>query len=319
MLDCIQPQLTSMLIGVTTTPEVRAQFDAEVTFRNGGGLEAHGFRLDIVSAQTTDDALAEAFVRELGLVMVDEVRISNRTLVHEPHKGLRATAAERPPKRASRYVELSHRIRHGMITYPGLPGPEITDHLTREASRARYAPGTEFHIGRISMVANTGTYLDTPSHRFSDGADLAGVPLSRLCDVDGLVVRLAGDDIRAIDRQVLLPFDVRGRAVLLHTGWDRLWGTERYGSGHPYVTADGADWLVEAGAALVGIDSVNIDDAEDGNRPAHTALLRAGIPIVEHLCGLDELPPEGFRFFATPPLIVGMGTFPVRACAIVDR
>ena len=242
----------------------------------------------------------QAFVRELGLLMVDEVRISNRTLVHEPHKGLRTTAAERPPKRASRYVELSHRIRHGMITYPGLPGPEITDHLTREASRARYAPGTEFHIGRISMVANTGTYLDTPSHRFSDGADLAGVPLSRLCDLDGLVVRLAGDDIRAIDRQVLLPFDVQGRAVLLHTGWDRLWGTERYGSSHPYLTADGAIGS-SSRAALVGIDSVNIDDAEDGNRPAHTALLRAGIPIVEHLCGLDELPPEGFRFFATRP------------------
>jgi kynurenine formamidase len=307
-----------MLIGVTTAGEVRAQFDADVTFRNGGGLRAHGFRLDITSAHTTDDELAEAFVRELGLLMVDQVRISNRTLVHEPHKGLRATAGEPLPRRASRYVELSHRIRHGMITYPGLPGPEITDHLTREASRASYAPGTEFHIGRISMVANTGTYLDTPAHRFADGADLASLPLSRLCDLDGLVVRLAGDDTRAIDRQVLLPFDVRGRAVLLHTGWDRHWGTDRYGSGHPYLTADGADWLVESAAALVGIDSVNIDDAADGSRPAHTALLRAGIPIVEHLCGLDELPPAGFRFFATPPRVVGMGTFPVRACAVVD-
>ena len=162
------------------------------------------------------------------------------------------------------------------------------------------------------MVANTGTYLDTPSHRFSAGADLAGVPLSRLCDLDGLVVRLAGDDIRAIDRQVLMLSTAKGRAVLLHTGWDRLWATERYGSGHPYLTADGTDWLVESGVALVGIDLGNIDDAEDGNRPAHTALLRAGIPIVEHLCGLDELPPEGFRFFATPRLVVGMGTFPVR-------
>jgi len=307
-----------MLIGVTTAPEVRAQFDADVTFRNGGGLRARGFRLDIVSPQTTDDELADAFVRELGLLMVDEVRISNRALVREPHEGLRAAAPERPPRRASRYVELSHQIRHGMITYPGLPGPEITDHLTREASRAGYAPGTEFQISRISMVANTGTYLDTPAHRFADGADLAGVPLSRLCDLDGLVVRLAGDDTRAIDRQVLLPFDVRGCAVLLHTGWDRHWGTARYGSGHPNLTADGAEWLLESGAALVGIDSVNIDDAADGSRPAHTALLRAGIPIVEHLCGLNELPPEGFRFFATPPLVVGMGTFPVRACAIVD-
>src|SRR6266540_3979867 len=172
-----------MLIGVTTVSEVRAQFDADVTFRNGGGLRAHGFRLDIASPQTTDDALAEAFVRKLGLLMVDEVRISNRVLVHEPHKGLRSAARERPPRRAPRYVELSHQIWHGMITYPGLPGPEIIDHLSREASRASYASGTDFQIGRISMVGNTGTYLDTPAHRFADGVDLAGVPLSRLCDL----------------------------------------------------------------------------------------------------------------------------------------
>ncbi len=218
----------------------------------------------------------------------------------------------------TRLVELSHEIHHGMITYPGLPGPEITDHLAREASREVYGPGTEFHIGRISMVANTGTYLDTPSHRFAAGADLAGVPLSRLADLDGTVVRLTDREQRAVDRTDLASHDVGGRAVLVHTGWDRHWGDDVYGSGaYPYLTADAAAWLVEQGAALVGIDSVNIDDNTDGPRPVHTTLLEAGIPIVEHLTGLDQLPPNGFRFHAAPPLVAGMGTFPVRAYAVV--
>ena len=199
-----------------------------------------------------------------------------------------------------------------MITYPGLPGPEITDHLSREASRARYAPGTQFHIARISMIANTGTYLDTPSHRFADGADLSGVGLERLVDLDGIVIDARST--RAIGRS---DHDVRGRAVLFRTGWDRHWRTDQYGSGAPFLMRDGASWLAESDAALVGIDSVNIDDTADGTRPAHTILLRAGIPIVEHLRGLDQLPPSGFRFHAAPPLVRGMGTFPVRAYAIV--
>jgi len=199
-----------------------------------------------------------------------------------------------------------------MITYPGLPGPEITDHLSREASRARYAPGTQFHIARISMIANTGTYLDTPSHRFADGADLSGVGLERLVDLDGIVIDAR--TTRAIGRS---DHDVRGRAVLFRTGWDRHWRTDQYGSGAPFLMRDGASWLAESDAALVGIDSVNIDDTADGTRPAHTILLRAGIPIVEHLRGLDQLPPSGFRFHAAPPLVRGMGTFPVRAYAIV--
>ncbi len=191
-------------------------------------------------------------------------------------------------------IDLSHVIRPGMVTYPGLPGPEITDHLTREESRAHYAPGTEFHIGRITMVANTGTYLDTPYHRFADGPDLTGVPLERLVDLEGLVVRVAKfdrPDITARDLTELAGPDVAGRAVLVHTGWDRHWGTERYGSGgHPHLTRDAAEWLAERGPALVGIDSVNIDDTAGGERPAHTALLTAGIPIVEHMRGLDQLP-----------------------------
>jgi len=220
-------------------------------------------------------------------------------------------------RRHGALIELSHPIHDGMITYPGLPGPEITDHLSREASRGRYAPGTEFHIGRISMVANTGTYLDTRSHRFADGPDLAGTPLERLANLPGVVVRVA-EGVTAIDVAVLASHNVGGAAVLIHSGWDRNWGTAAYGAGgHPYLTRESAEWLAEGGAALVGIDSVNIDDTGDGARPAHTVLLDHGIPIVEHLCGLEALPPTGFRFHAAPPLVAGMGTFPVRAYAVL--
>jgi kynurenine formamidase len=219
-----------------------------------------------------------------------------------------------------RIIELSHVIRAGMTTYPGLPGPEITEHLTREASRANYAPGTEFLIGRISMVGNTGTYLDSPFHRYSDGADLAGVPLDRLADLDGLVVRVPRE-ARAVDAATLSPYRVTGRAVLLHTGWAEHFGTDGYGApDHPYLTGDGAAWLADHGAVLVGIDSVNIDDsspAAGGVRPAHSTLLAAGVPIVEHLRGLEDLPSEGFRFTAAPPLVAGMASFPVRAYAVL--
>jgi arylformamidase len=216
-----------------------------------------------------------------------------------------------------RLVELSHPIRQGMVTYPGLPGPEITDHLTREASERSYGPGVTFHIGRISLVANTGTYLDSPFHRFDGGADLAALPLERLVDLDGIVARVTGGDRRGIDRDELALLDVAGRAVLLHTGWERHFGTETYGVGAPFLTARAAEWLVAQRAALVGIDSVNIDDMSDRSRPAHTSLLAAGIPIVEHMCGLDQLPASGFRFHAAPPRIEAFGTFPVRAYAVV--
>ncbi|MCI0685864.1 MAG: cyclase family protein [Sporichthyaceae bacterium] len=216
-------------------------------------------------------------------------------------------------------VELSHPITAGMVTYPGLPGPEITDHLSREASHAVYAPGTEFQIGRISMVANTGTYLDSPFHRYADGADLAGIPLHKVADLPGLLIRVTGSPQRAIDRDTVADHDVAGKAVLVHTGWDRHWGTDGYTSGHPFLTEAAAEHLVEQGATLVGIDSLNIDDTVGGVRPAHTVLLAAGIPIVEHMRGLDQLPPDGFRFTATPPLVHGMGTFPVRAYAVVSE
>ncbi|WP_328997766.1 cyclase family protein [Kribbella sp. NBC_00709] len=296
----------------------RVQFDAAVTFANGGGLQAQGFRLDASGPELSDSDLGELFVRHLGLLMVDKVAISNKQLLREPHKGSRGTAGAEPAK-GPRTVDLSHVIRAGMVTYPGLPGPEITEHLSRPASRELYAAGTEFSINRISMVANTGTYLDSPFHRFADGADIAALVLSRLTDLEGVVVRVLGAEARAVERGVFLPYDVAGKAVLIHTGWDRHWGTSRYASGHPFLTADAAAWLAEQQPAVVGIDSVNIDDPEDGTRPAHTALLDAGIPIVEHLRGLEQLPVYGFRFHAAPPAIEGMGTFPVRAYALVDQ
>ena len=238
-------------------------------------------------------------------------------------------------------VDLSHTVEHGMITYKGLPAPIISDHLTREASQALYASGTEFHIGKIEMVANTGTYLDSPFHRYAEGTDLAGLPLESLAFLEGVVVQHVavaerelervtfpgleaaaesglGPDARAITSAALEHLDVKGKAVLFHTGWDLRWRTEDYWNGkHPFLTADAAERLVRAEAALVGIDSYNIDDTAGGNRPAHSILLAAGIPIVEHLCGLRELPNSGFRFFAVPVKVKNFGTFPVRAFAIV--
>jgi kynurenine formamidase len=202
-----------------------------------------------------------------------------------------------------------------MITYKGLPAPVICDYMSREQSRATYAEGTEFHIGKIEMVSNTGTYLDSPFHRFADGVDLAGLALARLADLDAIVVRVVGLSGRALARELFVPCEVRGRAVLVHTGWAAHWRTDQYFKGHPFLTEDAAHCLADGGAALVGIDSYNIDDTNDGRRPVHTTLLGAGIPIVEHLCGLEQLPISGFRFSAVPPAVRGMGTFPVRAYA----
>jgi kynurenine formamidase len=216
-------------------------------------------------------------------------------------------------------VDLSHAIEHGTITYPGLPGPVISDHLSREASRQRYASGYEFQIGRIDMVSNTGTYLDTPFHRFPDGHDLSGLDPARVAAVPGIVVD--GGGAQEIGPDALATVEglgVAGRAVLFRTGWDRHWGTDRYGEpDHPYLAAAAAERLAEAGAAVVGIDSVNIDGTRTGERPVHTALLAAGVPVVEHLTGLDRIAGRPFTFFAVPPAIRGMGTFPVRALAVI--
>lgn len=224
---------------------------------------------------------------------------------------------------AGMLVDLSHRLADGTVTYPGLPAPVITDHLTREASRSVYADGYEFQIGRIEMVSNTGTYLDTPFHRFPDGHDLAGLPLERVADVRGVVVDATGAGhsigLDALDTAGSDGAALDGAAVLFHTGWERHWGSDRYGDpDHPHLSDEVTERLVAAGAAVVGIDSVNIDSTLDGRRPVHTALLEAGVLIVEHLRGIDGIGGRPFRFFAVPPRVEGMGTFPVRAFAIVD-
>ncbi len=217
------------------------------------------------------------------------------------------------PKREARFIEVSHTVEQGMVTYKGLPAPIICDYLSRAESREHYAPGTEFQIGKIQMVANTGTYIDSPFHRYEHGKDLAQLPLTSLANLDCLVARVLPSSLRAINSLPLREHEVRGCAILLHTGWDRHWGTAAYFEGHPYVTGDLAEWLVRAGAALVGIDSYNIDSIDSGERPVHSVLLGRDIPIVEHLCGLENVPERGGRFFAVPVKIKAFGAFPVRA------
>jgi arylformamidase len=212
------------------------------------------------------------------------------------------------------FIDLSHTIEHGMTTYPGLPGPVICDFLSREASRAQYAPGVEFQIGKIEMVANTGTYLDAPFHRYAGGKDVSQLPLGSLAGLEAVVVR-GPPDGRAIHRDAFAGRDLRGKAVLVRTGWDVHWGTATYLAGHPFLTGAAAEYLVSEGAALVGIDSLNIDDIKDLARPVHSTLLGAEIPIVEHLCRLGPLPDAGFRFSAVPAKVAGFGTWPVRAFA----
>ena len=215
-------------------------------------------------------------------------------------------------------VDLSHTVEAGMITYKGLPAPVISDHLSREQSRGLYAPGTEFHIGKIEMVANTGTYIDSPFHRYPDGSDLSQLDLQSLANLDGVVVRKVPPNNRVISITDVEGISVSGMAVLFHTGWDTNWRTEQYWNGmHPFVSSEAATYLAKHGAALVGIDSYNIDDTNDASRPAHSILLKAGIPIVEHMCHLEAVPDDGFKFFAVPVKVKAFGTFPVRAFALV--
>jgi arylformamidase len=214
----------------------------------------------------------------------------------------------------SRFVDLSHAVEDGMITYPGLPGPVVSTH--RE--RTEISPGVSFHIGRIDLVANTGTYVDAPFHYHADGADLATLPLERLVDVPAVLVPAYGRPV--LDAEVFgEPDRLWGKAVLVHTGWSRHWGTEQYGTGSPYLTADAARLLVEANIALLGVDALNVDDVGDPTRPVHDSLLRNGIPILEHLTNLAALPADGFRLTALPAPVRGLGSFPVRAVAVLPR
>jgi kynurenine formamidase len=219
----------------------------------------------------------------------------------------------------SRLIDLSHTVEHGMVTYRGLPAPLICDFLSREDSRRLYATGTEFHIGKIEMVANTGTYLDSPFHRYADGKDLSQLPLESVADLDAIVVRAPDESGRSIDAGAFRGLDLRGKAVLVHTGWSRHWRTDQYFEGHSFLTANAAALLRDEGAALVGIDSLNIDDNSSGERPVHSTLLRQDIPIVEHMTNLDQVPDSGFRFHAAPVKVKNFGTFPVRAFALLPE
>ncbi|MFC0625059.1 cyclase family protein [Kribbella deserti] len=296
----------------------RARFDGGVGFTNGGGLQVQGFLVDVPSAEVTVEQVGELFLASLGLLMAGEVTISNLEIVEAPHKGTRggpAAEAGETGQGPGRFVELSHVIRDGMITLPNLPGPRFGKHLTREDSRGIYAPGTEFEIGEFTMVTNTGTYMDSPYHRYPDGHDLTGFQLERTVDVPAVVVRLDDSAKLGIDAAALATYDVQGKAVLLQTGDDARFGTPAYVENAHFLTEDGAEWLIRNGAVLVGIDAANIDDMTDGTRPAHSLLLGADIAIVEHLTNLGAVPVSGATFTAAAPLVEGLGTFPVRAFA----
>jgi arylformamidase len=229
-------------------------------------------------------------------------------------KGIEMTRTNSVAKR-KQLIDLGHTVEDGMITYKGMPGPVISDYRSRETSTQFYAPGTAFHIGKIEMVANTGTYVDAPFHRFPEGNDLSELPLESLADLPGIRISTQG---RAVHKQCFERKDLAGKAILVHTGWSRYWRTQHYFDGTPFLTQEAAEFLVSSRVALVGIDSMNIDDPEDGTRPVHTALLRANIPVVEHLTDLEKIPAEAFRFFAVPVKVKSFGSFPVRAFAIIE-
>lgn len=215
------------------------------------------------------------------------------------------------------YIDLSHTVEHGMITYKGLPAPIICDYLSREDSRSRYEAGTEFQIGKIEMISNTGTYIDTPFHRYEHGKDLSEIMIERLVNLEAITIRADYQNGIEIGKDFFINTDVSGKAVLVNTNWSKFWRTDAYFENHSFLTEDAATYLRDQGVMLVGIDSHNIDDTRSNSRPVHSTLLHAEILICEHLCNLDPLPDKDYTFSATPPKIKGMGTFPVRAFATV--
>ena len=263
--------------------QYRAELDFEISFSNGGGLRGEGFRIDIDDPGLTEPELGAALVRDLGLLMADRVEIRRYRIFAERHK--RAAPAGGggdggEAGRDRRRADLSHPIEDGMITVPGLPPPRIrADSVSAALAPGRYARGVEFAIGEITLCGNTGTYLDRPFHRYPDGDDLAALPLGRLADLDGVVVDVTGSRTRAVGRAQFLPYPVRDKAVLVRTGWDRHWGTGAYAGPHPFLTAEAAAHLAGSGALLVGIDAINIDDPADLQRPAHSLLLAASVPV----------------------------------------
>jgi arylformamidase len=219
-----------------------------------------------------------------------------------------------------KFIDLSHVIEEGVVSYKGLPAPIICDYWTREESKQWYEEGTSFQIGKIEMVSNTGTYLDTPFHRYEDGKDLSEILIEQTAMIEGIKIQVSYNETLSINKSFFEGKDLRSKAVLIQTDWDEHWKTNKYYSNNPFLTADAAQYLVEQGVKLVGIDSHNIDDVEGKSRPVHTILLRNEILIVEHLCNLSSIPANTpFKFSATPPKVKGMGTFPVRAYAMIDE
>jgi arylformamidase len=292
----------------------RVKFDFEIHFTNGGSIKGEDFRLDIEGDTITDKELSDYIVADMRLLMVGETKILNKKIFEETHKRKAINAFQE-----RLFIDLSHTIEHGLVTYKGLPAPIVCDYLSREDSRKFYESGTEFQIGKIEMVTNTGTYLDCPFHRFENGKDLSEIELESFTDLDAIVIRAPFSQSLAVTIDHVKDYEIRNRAVLIHTGWDSNWNTEKYYENHPYVTAEAANYLRDCHVKLVGIDSHNIDNTQGRSRPVHTTLLGAEILIVEHLCNLQLLPQDGFTFSAVPPKFKGAGTFPVRAMAKLYR
>lgn len=295
--------------------EKRVKFDFEIYFTNGGSIKGEDFRLDIAGDDISDSELTDYIVEDLRLLMVGETKILNKTILTEKHK--RKPINEKALNQF--LIDLSHTIEDGLITYKGLPAPIICDYLSREDSKKFYEPGTEFQIGKIEMVSNTGTYLDCPFHRFEHGKDLSEIGLEYFTDLDAIVIHVPHTETLEVTKKHLQNYEIRNRAVLIHTGWDSFWNTEKYYENHPYLTKEAAEYLRDCAVKLVGIDSHNIDNTTGKSRPVHTTLLGADILIVEHLCNLYLLPQDGFTFSAIPPKFKGVGTFPVRAMAKLKK
>ncbi|HEY8935039.1 MAG TPA: cyclase family protein [Cyclobacteriaceae bacterium] len=286
----------------------RVVFDFEIEFTNGGGIQGQDFRLDIEGEAISDKELADYIVNDLQLLMVGKVNILNKHYINEKHK--------RKPINAlidEKLIDLSHTIFDGLVTYKGLPAPIVCDYLSRENSRKFYEAGTEFQIGKIEMITNTGTYIDCPFHRYEHGKDLSEIGLERFADLDAITIEAVG--VLEVGVEFFTEKEIRNRAVIIHTGWSKHWNTELYFENHPFVTKEAAEYLRNCQVKLVGIDSHNIDDTRGKSRPVHTTLLGAEILILEHLCNLDQLPESNYQLSAVPPKFKGVGTFPVRAFA----
>jgi kynurenine formamidase len=293
----------------------RVKFDFEIYFTNGGNLKGEDFRLDIAGIDISDKKLADYIVDDLNLLMVGKVNITNKQVFNEHHKRKPINPAES----IDLLIDLSHTIEDGLITYKGLPAPIICDYLSREDSKQYYDEGTEFQIGKIEMVTNTGTYIDCPFHRFENGKDISEMELENFAELDAVVISIPFSETLEITEDHLKNYEIRNKAFLIYTGWDIHWKTDVYFENHPYLTKQAAEYLRECEVRLVGIDSVNIDNTSGKARPVHTTLLGAEILIVEHLCNLHLLPQEGFTFTAVPPKFKGVGTFPVRAFASIKK